>query len=122
MKTSPAWILILILGLVGCGDESSTPPPPGTSAPEGDTEDLTRRWGPDVMPDREAEPLMFFYWRIDQLYDREDLDMDGRLTKEEFLGEEHNFDRIDGNGDGFLTKQEFMDDFVPKMRERGEIP
>jgi hypothetical protein len=110
------------VGLAGCGGGA-----PDTTAPEaapagGDEQDLTKRWGPDVMPDQDAEPLQFLYWRVDQLFDRNDLDGDGRITRDEYGGEEVNFERIDANDDDVITKKEIIDDMTPRLREEGKIP
>ena len=59
---------------------------------------------------------------MDQLFDTGDLDGDGRITRDEFKGEDFNFDRIDANGDGVLTKKEIIDDMTPRLREEGKIP
>ena len=108
----------MIVGLAGCGGGT-----PDTAAPTGgDDEELTKRWGPDVMPDQDAEPLQFLYWRVDQLFDRSDLDGDGRLTRDEYPGEDHNFERIDANDDDVVTKKEIIDDMIPRLREEGKIP
>jgi hypothetical protein len=115
------WSLILVLGFAGCGGGASEAPGQD-AAPDGEISELTKRWGPDAMPDRDAEPLQFLYWRVDQMFDREDADGDGRINREEFRGQSHNFDRIDTDGDGFITKQEIIDDAIPRLREEGKIP
>ncbi len=88
----------------------------------GDAEDLTRKWGPEEQPDPNVEPLQFLYWRVDAMFERGDMDGDGRMDMDEFAGEAYNFERIDLNGDGFLTKKEVVDDMIPVLRAEGKIP
>merc|ERR1712038_2197508 len=49
---------------------------------------------------------------VDEFFQRMDRDYDGRLSFEEFMGEESQIEKLfknmDKNGDGFVTKQEFM--------------
>jgi hypothetical protein len=87
----------------------------------GDEKDLTRKWGPEEQPDRNAEPLQFLYWRVDAMFERVDIDGDGRMDMDEFAGETYNFERIDLNADGFLTKQEVVDDMIPVLRAEGKL-
>jgi hypothetical protein len=56
------------------------------------------------------------------MFERQDIDGDGRMDMDEFSGEAYNFERIDINGDGFLTKQEVVDDMIPVLRAEGKIP
>jgi hypothetical protein len=114
--------LVVVVGLAGCGGGAPDTAAPDAARTGGDEEDLTKRWGPDVMPDQDTEPLQFLYWRVDQLFDRSDLDGDGRMTRDEYPGEDFNFDRIDTNDDDFLTKKEIIDDMTPRLREEGKIP
>ncbi len=69
-----------------------------------------------------AEPLQFLHWRVDAMFERQDIDGDGRLDADEFAGEAYNFERIDLNGDGFLIKKEVVDDMIPVLRAEGKIP
>ena len=124
-----AWIVLLLLAVAviatGCGGSGSDTSSTSTSsAPpaSGGEEDLTRRWGPEEQPDPNAEPLQFLYWRVDSMFERQDIDGDGRMDMDEFAGEAYNFERIDINGDGFLTKQEVVDDMIPVLRAEGKIP
>ena len=52
----------------------------------------------------------FFRDKVDKLFASMDRDFDGRLTLEEFLGEETPIEKLfklmDRNGDGFVTKKE----------------
>jgi hypothetical protein len=112
----------VVFGLAGCGGGASDSTAPEAAQAGGDEADLTKRWGPDVMPDQDAEPLQFLYWRVDQLFDRSDLDGDGRITRDEYEGEDFNFDRIDANDDDALTKKEIIDDMTPRLQEQGTIP
>jgi len=124
--------LTVMLAFVGCGGGTeSTPADDDASAPqavqtsggeEEEEEDLLKMWGPEEMPDQYAQPLEFLYWRVDRMFEREDPDADGRISRDEFSGESFNFDRIDTNGDGYVTKKEVIDDFIPVMREEGKIP
>ncbi len=124
-----AWIVLLLLAVAviatGCGgsgsETSSTSTSPATAA-SGEEEDLTRRWGPEEKPDKNAEPLQFLYWRVDAMFERGDTDGDGMLDPDEFGGEAYNFERMDLNGDGFLTKKEIVDDMIPVLRAEGKIP
>ena len=124
------YLLVLALFLAGCAGETSDTPPPAApvqstskapTASPGDT-DLTRKWGPDTMPDKDTEPLEFLYWRVDTLFEDKDLDRDGRLTLVEFGGVTMNFERIDADVDGFVIKKEVIDDMTRVMREQGTIP
>ncbi len=119
--------LALLVSLAGCSggatdSDSGETPQTGSAPTEDGVEDLTKRWGPVDMPDSSQQPLEFLYWRVDGLFEREDLDTDGRLSLDEYTGEAYNFERIDANGDGFITKKEVIDDHIPVMREEGKIP
>ena len=81
-----------------------------------------KRWGPEEQPDNDADPLAYFYWRVDGMFERKDASADGRLDLDEYGGEAFNFERIDANGDGFITKKEVIDDYIPVMRAEGKIP
>jgi hypothetical protein len=122
LRAARIWCLVVMVGLAGCGGGGSDSAPPDTAQTGSDDEDLTKRWGPDVMPDQDTEPLQFLYWRVDSLFDRSDLDADGRLTRDEYPGEAFNFERIDANDDGVVTKKEIIDDMAPRLREEGKIP
>jgi len=49
---------------------------------------------------------------VEEFFDSMDRDFDGRLSFEEFMGEESPIEKLfknmDKNGDGLVTKQEFM--------------
>ena len=53
--------------------------------------------------------LIFCRQEVDEFFQRMDRDYDGRLSFEEFMGEESNIEKLfknmDKNGDGFVTKQ-----------------
>jgi hypothetical protein len=128
-----AWIVLLFLAVAviatGCGGSGSETSSTSTSSTSssvtpasGEEEDLTRRWGPEEQPDMNAEPLQFLHWRVDAMFDRDDIDADGRMDLDEFAGEAYNFERMDANGDGFLTKKEVVDDMIPVLRAEGQIP
>ena len=123
--------LTVMLAFVGCGggggestsadtDASTTSAVQASGGEE--EEDLLKMWGPEEMPDQYAQPLEFLHWRVDRMFEREDVDTDGRISRDEFGGESVNFDRIDMSGDGYITKKEVIDDFVPVLREEGKIP
>jgi len=95
-------------------DQEQTPAP-------GDEEDLTRKWGPEKQPDPIAAPLQFLYWRVDAMFERGDIDGDGRMDMDEFVGEADIFEQIDVNGDGFITKKELLDDVIPVLLGEGKI-
>jgi hypothetical protein len=117
---------LVAASLVGCGGGDSGTPTQGATSGEstasGGGEELAKQWGPEDMPDQVAQPLEFLYWRVDRLFEAEDLDTDGRLTADEYSGSEVNFARIDADTDGFLTKKEVIDDNITRMREEGKIP
>jgi len=69
-----------------------------------------------------AEPLQFLHWRVDAMFDRSDINGDGRMDLDEFAGEAYNFERMDANGDGFLIKKEVVEDMIPVLRAEGQIP
>ncbi len=69
-----------------------------------------------------AEPLQFLHWRVDAMFERGDIDGDGRMDLDEFTGDVFNFERMDADGDGFLTKKEVVDDMIPVLRAEGKIP
>jgi len=123
--------LTVMLAFVGCGGGAESTPADTdasatqaveTSGGEEQEEDLFKQWGPEEMPDQYAQPLEFFYWRVDRMFEASDLDTDGRINIDEYNGESFNFERIDANSDGYLTKKEVIDDFIPVMREEGKIP
>jgi hypothetical protein len=74
------------------------------------------------MPDPATHPLEHLSWRIDLMYEREDKDGDGKLSREEYSGTTYNFKRLDADEDGFITKKEIIDDMTITYRERGQIP
>ena len=122
-----AWIVLLFLAaaviVTGCGGGTSETSSTSSETPaSGEEENLTTRLGPEEQPDMNAEPLQFLYWRVDSMFEREDIDGDGKLDADEFAGETYNFERIDLNADGFLTKQEVVDDMIPVLRAEGKIP
>ena len=130
MKHAMIALIVLPALLAGCSggsgtsDEATATEPaagPGSTAAV-DDEDLLKQWGPSERPDREAQPLEFFHWRVDELFRRGDADENGKLGFDEFSGEQVNFERIDVNDDGFVTKKEFIDDLLPLMQSTGEIP
>jgi hypothetical protein len=53
---------------------------------------------------------------VEEFFDFMDRDFDGRLTFEEFMGEESTIEKLfknmDRNGDGFVTKQVEQDLFI----------
>ena len=53
--------------------------------------------------------LIFCRQEVEEFFQRMDRDYDGRLSFEEFMGEESNIEKLfknmDKNGDGFVTKQ-----------------
>lgn len=128
---------VLTISLLGCGGEETAEPAGETVAeamaetpgePAGDrreatpeNEGLFKRWGPDQMPDRNEEPLQFFYWRIDKMFTDFDANDDGKLEPHEFAGPPENFERIDRDGDGFLTKRELVDDGAHRVVEPGGV-
>ena len=81
-----------------------------------------KRWGPEEQPVKEEDELLYFYWRVDAMFERNDTDADGRMDIDEYGGEAYNFERIDASGDGYITKKEVIDDFVPVLRAEGKIP
>ncbi len=97
------------------GDSAPEAPPPGVES------DTTVRLGPEQQPDREAEPLQFFYWRVDRMFDTQDANGDGMISAAEFSGEPTNFERIDANADLQITKQEVVDDWLPKLQTTEEV-
>ena len=120
-------ILAMICLIAACGDQSGDT----ASAAGGDTAadtagtvtaDAGGSIGPDTMPDREADPLSFLYYRIDRMFEETDTDGDGNLSLEEYQGEVYNFERIDMNSDGLISKQEIVEDRLPALREAGKIP
>lgn len=123
-----AWIVLLLLAVAlvvaGCGSSggegSSSSSSSGSTGSGG--EDLTARMGPEEQPDPNTEPLQFLHWRVDNMFERGDVDGDGRMDLDEFSGETYNFERMDANSDGFITKQEVVDDMVPVLRAKGTIP
>jgi hypothetical protein len=131
-----SWRILSILALIGLvaacggssGDATAAGGAGGGSASGGGSEPAAGggsgagNIGPDTMPDREAEPVQFLYWRIDRMWEEHDADGDGKLSTEEYAGEPYNFERIDTDADGFLTKQEIIDDMTPVLREEGRIP
>jgi len=111
-------------GGTGTSDEATATEPaaaPGSPAAV-DDEDLFKQWGPSEKPDREAQPLEFLYWRVDELFRRNDADESGKLEIDELGGEQVNFERIDVDDDGFVTKKEIIDDMLPLLQSTGEIP
>lgn len=123
--------LTVMLVFVGCGGgaesssastDTSATGSVQTGGGEEEEEDLLRQWGPEEMPDQYAQPLEFFYWRVDRMFEVEDPDTDGLIHRDEYSGDSINFERIDVNGDGYITKKEVIDDFIPVMREEGKIP
>ncbi len=116
--------LAVLATLAGCGggnaqSEGSPSASRGGGAGEAD---LNRNWGPAEMPDQEAQPLEFLYWRVDRMFEEIDADVDGRISADEYTGDAFNFQRMDSNGDGFMTKKEIIDDFIPVLRQQGAIP
>ena len=53
--------------------------------------------------------LVLFRQEVDEFFQRMDRDYDGRLSFEEFMGEESQIEKLfknmDKNGDGFVNKQ-----------------
>ena len=74
------------------------------------------------MPDPATQPLEHLIWRVDLMYENEDADTDGKLTREEYSGTTYNFQRLDADENGYITKQEIIDDQTVTLRERGRIP
>ena len=113
-------VLALILCSGGCSEGTSESGSTGGVETSG-----TERLGPETMPDSEAQPLEFLYWRVDKMFAEYDGDGDGKLSEKEFIedfaGEPYNFERLDTNSDGFLVKKELIDDMVPVLREEGRI-
>ena len=122
MKYAMIASIVLTVLLAGCSGGGGTSDEATAAEPAAGAEDLFKQWGPSEMPDREAQPLEFFYWRVDEHFRRSDADENGKLAFDEFGGEQVNFERIDVNDDGFVTKQEFIDDLLPLMQSTGEIP
>jgi hypothetical protein len=123
--------LTLMSAFVGCGGAAESTPANAdansteatqTGGGEAEEEDLLKQWGPEEMPDQYAQPLEFLHWRVDRMFEREDVDTDGRITLDEYSGESYNFERIDVNSDGYITKKEVIEDYIPTMREQGKIP
>ena len=56
--------------------------------------------------------IYFFREEVEEFFDFMDRDFDGRLTFEEFMGEESTIEKLfknmDKNGDGYVTKQVIM--------------
>lgn len=75
-------------------------------------------------PDRTKDPVGFLLWRVDQMFLRADVNVDGFLELHEYegpLGSEAErlaaFKRIDANGDGKLTQEEVVDGMVASNPE-----
>lgn len=81
---------------------------------------------PEGAPDREQDPVAFAQWRIDQMFQREDVNLDGFLVPHEYQGpigteEERQsaFERIDADDDGRLTQEEVMTSLLAENPELG---
>ena len=116
----PSVVLVSIATLLalGCAGDAAPPaqetPPvaaavePATPLAEGE-EDLFKQYGPDTQPDRDADPVQFWYWRVDEMFRTRDLNTDGKIERDEFTGIGTEFKAIDRDEDGLLTKKEVID-------------
>ena len=117
MVSLVAWVVLTASCSGGESGNSSNGTDSGGADPE-----LTKNWGPEELPDQNLEPLQFLYWRVDGLFERLDLNRDGKIDLDEYEGATYNFDRMDTDGDGFITKKEVIDDMTVVLREEGKIP
>jgi len=69
------------------------------------------------VPDREADPVAFWNWRVDQLFLTRDADQDGKISRDEFEGNPAEFDVMDADKDGYLTKKEAVDHVLARFME-----
>jgi len=92
--------------------ENSAPPPAeGLPSPEG-------------APDRTQDPVGFLQWRIDQMFQRQDVNVDGQLEAHEYQGPPGteaerlaHFARIDADHDGRISQEEVMASMVAENPE-----
>ena len=118
----PLVVLISISFLLvgGCAGDGS--PPPEENQPASVEEDLFKQYGPDEPPDREEDPVQFWYWRVDEMFRTRDLNTDGKIARGEFTGIGMEFKKIDKNEDNFLTKKEVIDHVTITYIELLESP
>ena len=118
-------MVLMLAPLTACdgADKAVVPAPPAGSP---DREDPHARENPatspaealptpEGAPDREQDPVGFLQWRIDQMFQLQDVNVDGTLEAHEYQGpmgteaeRRAAFERLDADDDNRLTQEEVM--------------
>jgi hypothetical protein len=95
-----------LAALAGCASEPGQAPEPGADASPPPVPAALPGELPSDVPDREADPVAFWNWRIERMFLERDADKDGLVTRAEFTGNPAEFDSIDGDRNGGLDPDE----------------
>jgi hypothetical protein len=108
---------LALAGLAGCGGSDSAQP--AAEAARAPAAQSTR---PENVPDRQKDPEAFWTWRVDRMFEENDVDRDGKLVRDEFRGQGVEFKAMDVDGDAALTKKEVMDRVLSDYAKRETAP
>lgn len=103
--------ILLVMGCAPGGSEVEK-----VAAEEDSAGELTGQ-PPEDVPDREADPVGHWTWRVEQLFLNRDADQDGRISRDEFEGNPTEFDVMDTDKDGYLSKEEVTDHVLARYME-----
>jgi hypothetical protein len=112
-----AGAVLSLLCLAACG--GSEPEAPASESQRAPAAQSTR---PENVPDRHADPEAFWTWRVDRMFEENDVNRDGKLVRDEFRGQGVEFKAMDVDGDAALTKKEVMDRVMREYAKREPSP